>query len=319
MKINRVKALIDGANKIYIASHINPDGDNLGSLMALYLALKKENKEVFAIEDDEIPVAQAFLPGIDEMVHSSSLNDAADLFIAVDCADKERLGENPGKLFDKAKNTLNIDHHRTNTMYADINIVDSKAPAAGEIVYNLLKKLDIEIDKDIATSIYEAISSDTGSFKYDSVRKATFLAAADLMDYGVEPGEIAVNLYQNRSLPKTKLLIKAMNTLELYEDGKIGLVIVSDDDIEKLGAKKSDSDGIVEFVRDISTVELAIFLKDKGDSVKLSLRSKKYIDATKITDKFGGGGHIRAAGATINLKIDEAKEKVLKYAIEEFK
>lgn len=318
MENNKLKSLIDNANSIYIASHINPDGDNLGSITGMYLALKKYGKNVFLIEDDEIPDAQKFLPAIKDMVRSETLSKDVDLFITLDCADINRLGA-AKELFNSAKNTVNIDHHSTNTRFADLNIVDENSPATGETLYQILKDIDLELDQDSATCIYTAISSDTGSFKYDSVRKSTFLIAAELLDYGVNINDVAVNLYQNRSLAKTNLLLKVMDTLELYNDNKIGVVVLTDEDIKSCNARKSDADGIVEFVRDISTVELAILLKDKKENVRLSTRSKSYIDVTNIASKFGGGGHIRAAGATINLNIDEAKKEVLKYALEEFK
>lgn len=311
---NSIKNIIDSSDLIYIASHLNPDGDNLGSLAAMYLALKNYGKNVYMIENDEIPVAQRFLPGLNEAVKSSELKGKPDLFITLDCADLERIGEDAIKLFLSAEKTINIDHHKTNTNFADINIVDFNAPATGEILYKVLKDSDIELNREIATCIYEAISSDTGSFKYDSVRKSTFIAASELLDYDIDINEIAINLYQNRSIEKTNLLIHAMNSLEFYADNKIAFVTLSDDDIRNFNASKSDADGIVEFIRDISTVEIAIFLKDKKDSVKLSLRSKTKVDATKIASYFGGGGHIRAAGATINLPFTEAKKKVIELA-----
>lgn len=311
---NSIKNIIDSSDLIYIASHLNPDGDNLGSLAAMYLALKNYGKNVYMIENDEIPVAQRFLPGLNEAVKSSELKGKPDLFITLDCADLERIGEDAMKLFLSAEKTINIDHHKTNTNFADINIVDFNAPATGEILYKVLKDSDIELNREIATCIYEAISSDTGSFKYDSVRKSTFIAASELLDYDIDINEIAINLYQNRSIEKTNLLIHAMNSLEFYADNKIAFVTLSDDDIRNFNASKSDADGIVEFIRDISTVEIAIFLKDKKDSVKLSLRSKTKVDATKIASYFGGGGHIRAAGATINLPFTEAKKKVIELA-----
>lgn len=319
MEISKLKSLIDNSNKIYIASHINPDGDNLGSINAMYLALKKYKKEnIYLIEDDEIPDAHKFLPANKYMVKSKDLENNADLFISLDCADIDRLAS-AKFLFEGAKNTVSIDHHSTNTRFADLNIVDEASPATGETLYEVLKELNLEIDKDIATSLYSAISSDTGSFKYDSTRKETFLIAAELMDYNINLNEIAVNLYQKRSLGKTKLLLKVMDSLELYEDNKLGIVVLTDEDIKSCNARKSDADGIVEFVRDISTVELAIMLKEKSDCIRFSSRSKSYVDVTKIASKFGGGGHIRAAGATIYSDIKTAKEEVLKYAIEELR
>lgn len=319
METTKFKKLIDDSKIIYIASHLNPDGDNLGSITGMYSALVEYGKCVHLIIDDEVPVAERFLPNIDKSVNSSTLTKNPDLFITLDCADIDRLSLGSKELFLSAKNTINIDHHSTNTMFADVNIVDTKSPATGETLFGTLKEANIPLNKDSATSLYTAISSDTGSFKYDSVRKSTFLIAAELLDFNININEVAVNLYQNRSLAKTNLLIKAMNTLELYSDGKIGIVCITDKDIEECNADKSDADGIVEFVRDIDTVELAILLKEKSDCVRLSTRSKSYIDVTKIAGKFNGGGHIRASGATINLPINKAKEEVLKHSLEAFK
>ncbi|WP_138158934.1 DHH family phosphoesterase [Peptoniphilus catoniae] len=317
MKINLLKESIEKAQTISLISHLNPDGDNIGSLLGFYNLLKSLKKDVYLIIDDTVPDFLKFLPGINESIKSTDLDKGVDLFITLDCADLDRIGKDAINLFNSAKITINIDHHITNTEFADVNIVDKKSPATGELLFNIFTEIGYDLNKEIATPLYAAISSDTGSFKYDSTRPETFYAAAKLMEYGVNINEIAVNLYQRRSLEKTNLLISAMDTIEFFADNKIAIVYIDDYMIEKSKAKKSDAEGIVEFVRDIEGVEIAIFMKIKKDSIKLSLRTKSYINAINIASKFGGGGHVRAAGATMNLPFKDRKEEIIKYAKEE--
>ncbi|MGO3751324.1 MAG: DHH family phosphoesterase [Peptoniphilaceae bacterium] len=317
MQKNKFKELIENSQKIYIASHINPDGDNVGSLLALFKLLLNLKKNVTLIEDDYIPDFLKFLPNWEIAKKSVELDEKSDLFISLDCADIDRLGEGAKNLFLKSKNSINIDHHSTNTNYGSVNLIDIHAPATGEILYELIKDADYNIDSDIAKCIYTAISSDTGSFKYDSTRSRTFIIASELLTIGIDINEIAVNLYQNNSLEKTKLLSKSLNTLELFGNGKVATVFVDDNMIKECSAKKSDTEGIVESVRDISGVEVALFFKIKKDSIKLSIRTKSCINASKIALKYGGGGHIRAAGASLNLPFEERKKEIVKIALDE--
>jgi phosphoesterase RecJ-like protein len=317
VKNDKIKKSIDSANNICIASHLNPDGDNLGSVLALYKLLKNMNKNVFALIDDDVPENLQFLPNLDKSNKSSDIKIDPDLFIVVDCADIGRMSSNIQNIFGNAKNTINIDHHLTNTKFAKLNLVDTKSPATGELLFALFYEIGYELDKDIATCLYAAISTDTGSFKYDSTRKETFLTAAELLKYDININEIAVNLYQKRSLPKTKLLIKAMDNLELYANNKIALVHVDDEMVKEASAKKMDTEGIVEFIRDIDDVEVALFMKIKQSSIKVSIRTKSYVNAIKIAEKFGGGGHVRAAGANMDLDFEKNKKLLIKYAMEE--
>ncbi|MBL7575103.1 phosphoesterase RecJ domain-containing protein [Peptoniphilus asaccharolyticus DSM 20463] len=310
MVLEQIAKEINSAQKIYVASHINPDGDNVGALMGTYIILKDSGKDVTAVRIDEVPDNIKFLPRLSETVSDEGL-EAPDLFISVDCADLERLG-GLKDLYLSAKRRINIDHHSTNTNFGDINWVDSDSPATCEMVFHLFNNLGYEISKDAATCIYTGISTDTGSFKYDSVKKSTFEAAGVLIDKDIDINQIAVNLYQSRSKAKTDLLIKTLNSLKYYHDSKLAIVHVNDELIKQCGAHKSDSDGIVEFVRDIDGVEVAILLKEKSDSIKLSVRTKEYVSAINIVSSFGGGGHIRAAGATLELPLDKRIEDIVK-------
>lgn len=306
---------INSADTIYIASHINPDGDNVGSLLGMYIALKNIGKNIKAIIIDEIPDNLKFLPCLNECITNKNLNPP-DVFISVDCADLERLGD-LSDLYKSAKVSINIDHHSTNTMFGNINLVDSTAPATCEMVYHLLKEWQVDINKDVATCLYSGISTDTGSFKYDSVKKSTFLAAGDLLDKEIDINNIGVNLYQKRSKQKTELLIKTLQSIKYYLDGKLAIVYVHDELIQECGANKGDSEGIVEFIRDIDGVEVAVFMKVKSDNIKLSVRTKEYVNAINIVAPFNGGGHIRAAGATLDLPLDDRINDIVKIVKDE--
>ena len=304
--INRIME----SKNIYIASHINPDGDNLGSSLALGLALKKIKDEVFLLKVDETPSDYLFLPGID-MIKDFQGDKEIDLLITLDSSDIDRLGKNK-ELVNLAKSVINIDHHISNTNFGHINMIDSNASATGELIYKLIRKMDIAIDGDIADCIYTAISSDTGSFMYDNTSSETHEIVAELMKYGVNKKDININLYQNRSLKRTNLFINALSNMEMYFEDKVAIVKVTNNMLEKTGTRMEDTEGIISFIREIGTVELAILLKEFGpNEIKVSMRSKRFLDVAKLCLEFGGGGHIRAAGCTINAPIDAAEELLL--------
>lgn len=309
-QMNLAKERIIKSENIYIASHVQPDGDNLGSMLALGLALKKTNKKVYMVETDPVPSDFMFLPGVHyiEKVHNY---DNIDLFITLDSSDMERLGQNI-KLIDKANFVINIDHHISNTNYGDINIVDSNSGSTAELVFKMIKTLDIKIDKDIGTCIYTGISTDTGSFMYDNTRPETHLIAAELLEIGIDKKKIILNIYQNKSMEKTKLFIKVLENLETYSDNQIAIVQVTNDILLETGAKMEETEGIISFVRDIEPVEVAIMLKEfETKEIKVSMRSKRYVDVSEICSKFSGGGHVRAAGCTINNSLDFAKDALI--------
>ena len=312
------KTLVDNSQNIAVASHLNPDGDNLGSVTAMIGLLIKLGKNPVFILDDIIPASFKFLPNLSYAKNPEEISDKFDLFIALDSSDEDRMGDKVKGIFYASKKTINIDHHFSNKNYANLNIVDDKSPATCELLARIFKSLQLELNKDIATSLFTGLSTDTGSFKYSSVKSETFSIASELFKYDVDINEVTVNIYQSRSRQKTDLLIRAMNSIEYFDEDKIAVVFVTKDDMEKTRAAKSDADGIVEFVRDIDIVELAVLLKEKDDCIRLSLRSKSYIDCTKIASKFNGGGHIRASGGTIDYTdLEKAKAEVVKFAEEQ--
>ena len=313
--INLIQDSISEDLSIAVVSHKNPDGDSLGSLIAMGLSLDKLSKNVIFVKPDVIPEDCLFLPALEKMKQLDSLNIDIDLLIVLDSSDPDRLGLNKN-LLEISKKIINIDHHISNTNFGDLNIVIPESSSTGEIVFELLSKANFPIDTDIATCIYTAISTDTGRFSYQSVTKNTHLIISELYNYGIDGYEINKNLYQNRSLSRTKLFILAVSNLEFYKDGKVAIAKVTKDMYSKTGAKPDETEGIVEFLRDTEGVEVACLLKElKNNDVKLSVRTKEYVDANKICSFFDGGGHLRASGASSTLSIEETEKILLKEII----
>jgi len=303
---------IKESKNIVLAAHINPDGDALGSSLSLYPILKKmgKNVKVFNVTKP-LPMYLDFLPNFDKVTDKLPKN--YDLLISFDCGSFDRLG-----IEEKPPFLINIDHHISNTKYGDINIIDPKAASSSQVVYNMLKANDVEIPSESAVCIYTALVTDTGSFQYESVNEKVFEMAAELVKCGVKPDFVAKMLFQRDRLSRLRLLAKAYDTIELCCEGKVAFVEVTKEMMEITGAIKDDTDTIVNSVRAIASVEVACMLREDDDGIKISLRSKNYADVSKVAVKYGGGGHIRAAGATIKDEFDfEKVKKMLKEDLKE--
>lgn len=298
------------ANSVAIMSHTSPDGDNLGSLEAMYGFLKGLNKEVVYLSNDDVPKDFVYLPSTKARVDVSSVDEAFDLLIALDSSDTDRFGAKGKELFEKAKFTVNIDHHMSNLSYADLNCVLPKATSTGEVLFRVLEAMDATITPEMATGFYTAISTDTGSFQYDSVNGDTHRIVAKLYDAGCDHNMVVQSVYQSMSKEKLALSARVLSDLRFMADGKISIAICRLKDMEATGASKDDTEGIVEKARNIDGVEMAIFLKEKAHEVKLSFRSKSYLNCTEFASVFGGGGHIRAAGASSSESLESVLERV---------
>ena len=294
---------IEESKNIVLAAHINPDGDALGSSLSLYPILKKmgKNVKVFNVTKP-LPMYLDFLPNFDKVTDKLPKN--IDLLISFDCGSFDRLG-----IEEKPPFLINIDHHISNTKYGDLNIIDPKAASSSQVVFNMLKANNIDILTDSALCIYTALVTDTGSFQYESVNDKVFEMAAELVKCGVKPDFVAKMLFQRDRLSRLRLLAKAYDTIELCCDGRVAFVEVTKEMMEITGAIKDDTDTIVNSIRAIASVEVACMLREDDDGIKISLRSKNYADVSKIAVKYGGGGHIRAAGATIKDEFDFEKVK----------
>ncbi|MBO4816313.1 MAG: bifunctional oligoribonuclease/PAP phosphatase NrnA [Clostridia bacterium] len=299
---------IKSAESIVILTHENPDGDAIGSSLAMYNSLKQIGKNVDVIIP-EYPKVFDFLPLREEVKKEGNTNNY-DLALALDCGDIKRLN-GFSNYFEDANVRISIDHHSANTMFADYNFVNPAAPACAQILVTILPELGVEIDKKIGTCLLTGIITDTGGFKYSGVTAETFEFAAALLDRGVNVSQVYKRVLQTLSKPSFELRRRAMNRIEFFEDGKITFTYITKKDEEEAGSVDNDHDGIVEIGRDIEGVEVSILLREKEDGYKISLRSNEYVNVSDICLMFSGGGHVRAAGGSINLPFDQAKEKII--------
>jgi len=296
---------IEESDNIVLISHLNPDGDALGSSLSMFKVLKNMGKNVKIVNMSDLAPYLDFLPNYDKI--SKTVPKKIDLMISFDCGSFDRLG-----IEERPKFLINIDHHISNTNYGDINLIENVA-SASQVVFNILEANNVKIDTETAICIYTALVTDTGNFQYESVTAEVFRVASELVKCGVKPEFVSKMLYERDRLSRLRFLAKALDTLELYCEGRVGVVEVTNELMKKSGAIKDDTDGLVNMVRKLETVEVSVMLREEenGD-IKISLRSKNYVDVSKIAVKYGGGGHIRASGATIkNKTFNEVKNMIL--------
>ncbi|HHV64410.1 MAG TPA: bifunctional oligoribonuclease/PAP phosphatase NrnA [Peptococcaceae bacterium] len=318
VKNNNLKQVIMELTKVPEAalfSHVSPDGDGLGSMLALGIALESMQKKVSFYNAGPIPNNLRLLPGI-ELINTSLPLDLPETLIFVDCAEAERAYSSIKSYFPGRK-IINIDHHISNNFFGTYNWVDSQAAAAGEMVYKLIKKLDVTITKEIAINLYSAIITDTGRFSFSNTTAKSFKIAAELVKAGIDLVAINNILFEQKTLAQTKLLKTALCNLELLQGGIIAVIVLSRQDFQEAGAEENLSEGLVNYARNIENVEAAALLKEISDKeIKVSFRSNAWLDVNKIAAQFGGGGHVRASGCTIYEPLDKAKKLVVS-ALEE--
>ena len=300
---------INKAESIVILTHENPDGDAIGTGLALYNALKQIGKNPDIIIP-EYPRIFEFLPGTSEIKKESDIKKY-DLAISVDCATIKMLN-GFANYFEDAKVKISIDHHSTNTMFGDYNYINPDAPACAQILLVVLEYFKIEITKDIGTCILTGIITDTGGFKYSGVTAETFKFVAELLEKGINVSKVYRRVLQTKTKANFELTKIATNRLEFFEDGKVVFTYITKEDEEKVNAESGDHEGIVEAGRDIEGVEVSIFLHQTEKGCKVSMRSNEYVNVSDVCLLLGGGGHVHAAGATLQCSIEQAREKILR-------
>ena len=304
-------------NNFIVTSHFSPDGDNLGSTLSMYCTLKKLGKNVLYVLDDTIPKNLEFLVKDQNILKSEqvNLNLSEYTLISLDCGDFDRicLDENIKKSVGKL---ICIDHHASNDNFGDLNYINPNESSTCELVYNLLKKFSEIIskeliDEDIATYLYTGLLTDTGNFSYSNTNPSSYLMAYDLVNKGARKDIIIQKIYQSNPYNYYKLLGEALDSLEII-DNKVASMKLTLDMLNRNNISFNDADGVTSYTRDIEGVEVGILLKEKSENeVKVSFRSKNYVNVSLIAQKFGGGGHVRASGCTINDKIENAKKMVI--------
>lgn len=309
MTLDEILVEIKNAETIVISAHESPDGDAIGSCMAMKLILEKLGKNPDVIIPEYSRLFN-FLPEIDEVKKESDV-ECYDLAISLDCANLVRL---VGKeYFEKAKKTIVIDHHGSNNMYGDLNYVNPASPACCEILAGMLEYYNMDISKDIGTCIMTGIITDTGGFRHPTITAETFDFTAELIRKGVNVSDIYKKALRTQTKANFLLSKKAIERMEILEDGKVTFTYIDLKDEKEVDAEPGDHEGLVELGRDIEDVEVSIFVREKEENIyRISLRSGNYVNVSDVCLVFGGGGHQRAAGATIQGTLEEVKEKILK-------
>lgn len=302
-----LKEVIDKSKNILVLTHESPDGDAIGSALAMYQGLIQLNKETDVMVINYSNLFK-FLPAANKIKETS--NKEYDLVITLDCGTKERVKES-SNFFDRAKHTINIDHHDSNEYFGEYNYVDKKGPATCQTLYQMFLEIGIIIDKKIGECLIAGIITDTGGFKY-STNSLTFDIASHLYKLGVNISKTYINTMQTRTKPQFVLTNIATSRLEFFHNDEIAFTYITLKDEEKVNAQIGDHEGIVDVGKAIEGVEVSIFLHEGTDGFKVSLRSNNRVDVGKIAVKLGGGGHKHASGCLLKNSVEEAKKILLK-------
>lgn len=310
MTLDNILEEIKKAETIVILTHETPDGDAVGSSLAMRLALKQLGKSADVI----IPKYSrtfTFLPDANEIKKETGI-ERYDLAIAVDCADLKRLASGE-KYFESAKRKIQIDHHSINTMFGDYNFVNPVSPACCEILLGMFEYFGLEITQELGTCIITGIITDTGGFQYDAVTAETFEFAAELLQKGVNIAKVYQKVLSTNTRAHFELSRLVSNRMEFFEDGKVAFTYMNLEDEKSVGAEEGDHEGLVNIGRNIEGVEISIFIREKEgtNGYKVSLRSREYANVADVALMFGGGGHVKAAGCFVQGTVEEVKQKVL--------
>ncbi|NLC87410.1 MAG: bifunctional oligoribonuclease/PAP phosphatase NrnA [Clostridiaceae bacterium] len=308
MTLDNILEEIKKSQTIAILTHENPDGDAIGSSLAMYIALTQMGKNVDLIIP-EVPRIYNFLPQADKIIKEGK-SEAYDLAIALDCATIKLLN-GFSNYFESAKAKITIDHHSTNTMFGDINFVNPDAPACAQILLSVIEYFGLKIDKEIGTCILTGMITDTGGFQYQSTIPETFEFASELLKRGVNVSDVYKRVMNTKTRSNFELRKRAMNRMEFLEDGKIAITYITKQDEEDVNAESGDYEGIVEEGRAIEGVEVSIFIRETAKGLKASLRSNSYVNVSDVCLMYGGGGHFHAAGCTIAQSLEQVKEKIV--------
>jgi len=316
MKLGQLEELIKTSKKILLVSHINPDGDALGSTSAIYTAIyDRYKKKADMLIIGHLPSSYKFLPSIPDAKFGFDSSLVYDLVISLDVAAIDRLS-NSKILFDKATVSVNIDHHKTNDGFGDINFVDPKSSSTGEVLFDIFKELNWNLTLETAIGLYTAILTDTGGFRYTNTSEKVFKIASELVSLGVNPNEIYKNCYELKSKNFVMFQSYCLSKAQFSKDDKIAYTAVYKKDLEKFNAEEDSTEGLVETLRAIETTDVSFLVKEiDSKTSKISMRSKK-ADVAKICGIFGGGGHTFAAGCTVKANVEGSIKKILK-SIEE--
>ena len=306
----QIAAAIKARQRFIISSHARPDGDSIGSSLAMACALRAIGKHADVVHSDPAPGPLMQFPGVPEIQVTDAVPADAhyDAAIVLECGDLARTGVSGLDRFF----VINIDHHPGNTGYGQINWFDASAAACAELVYDLVRALGVPLTRDIATHIYLAILTDTGSFHYSSISPRTFEICRECLEAGVDPVMIARNVYDSNNMGRLKLFGAVLGAMQIADSGRIAIVYVDHEMARAAGGTYEDTEGLVNLPLTVKEIEAVLFFKqEKGDEYRVSLRSKGEIDVGVIAKEYGGGGHKNAAGCSIAGPIEELQKALV--------
>jgi len=314
--MNQIIHHLKNSNNLFLATHTNPDGDAIGSLIAMGLSLEALNKRTTLYNESPIPAVYRFLPFSDRIVQYVDKANIYDTAIILDCSDLERIGK-AVSMVNKIAIIINIDHHITNTCYGDFQLIKTSACATTEIVYKLMKDMAVPINKAIAASIYTGILTDTGSFRFSNTNRAAFEICEEMVELGVDPYNIAQHVYGTYSLGRIKLLNMALESIEISYNGQLSMMTLTRDMFYETDTRTEDADGLINYAKSLEDVKVAVLiqeLQNKNKQFHVSLRSNGKVNVAEIASSFGGGGHFNAAGFSIESTISDLKSQIFKLA-----
>ncbi|MFO7976848.1 MAG: DHH family phosphoesterase [Candidatus Hydrogenedentota bacterium] len=312
-KLSDIVERLRGARRILVTSHVGPDGDAVGAVLALYHLLRAmQQKEVVCALEDAVPHRYDWLPGVDRIRSPQECAPPFDVAVIVDVAQLDRIGD-VAKLLDDNTSVIVLDHHLEDKPEGDLALVDAGYAATGELIIELMDAAGVALNQEIALCAYVALTTDTGSFKYSNTTERSHLIAARLLAAGLPVAEIGRRVFDAMPPRRFRLLAHFINSVALLDGGRIALGTITARDIAEAGALDEDTEGFINFARDIDGVEIAVFLREVDDhTVKVSMRSREGLNSAAILGPLGGGGHGAAAGATLEVPLKRATALVLR-------
>ncbi|OPL12409.1 MAG: hypothetical protein AVO39_04350 [delta proteobacterium MLS_D] len=309
--LDRIVDAVRSAKTVLLVSHVRPDGDALGSIIAFYHVLKSLGKEVVVFSQDKIPDMYRFLPGAEAVVHTLGPVERFDTALLLDCSELSRVGDEADRI-GSIGTLIVIDHHLSNNGSIPLSLVDTKASSTGEILVDLIDRLDVELTSDIAVNIYTAVVTDTGSFRYSNTTGKTFMLAARLVEAGADPRTVSEQVYETKPLVRLRLMSRAMETLKISRGGEVGSIVLDQHIMKEEDALPEHTEGLVDMVRSVQGVRVAVFYYEMPDGAyKISLRSKGTANVEHVAKIFGGGGHRNASACRMQGNIQDIQEQVL--------
>ncbi|MGM0470680.1 MAG: DHH family phosphoesterase [Bacillota bacterium] len=315
---------IKRSDNFLLTAHVNPDGDNIGSLLGLYYLLQPYGQQIDIILADPVPDYLTFLPGSKEIEVYSAVADQVeasdyDLAFILDSGDLERIGAVSKLLADDVK-LINIDHHGTSQEFGDYNFVDSQAAATGELIYNLAVELGTDLTEEFGTAIATSIITDTGNFRFSNTTADVHRIIADMLELGVDTERIIKEIYEQEGVSSLRLKGRIFSRFKLASQRQVAWASVRESDLEELDATWEDTEGLVNYLRQVEDVEVGLLFKEvAAERTRVSLRSNDYFPVNTLARQLGGGGHARAAGCTIESDLATAQQKVLAKLDEELR